>query len=72
MVFLPLAEATIIILIILYLLYIIDVFLSHWLLCLLLPKDGHGIFNVRNHFSACRPHEGETGPDESLQVLIRN
>ena len=47
-----------------------------WVSChrpffLLLSKDGRGFFNVCNHLSACGSHAGETGTDESAQVLTR-
>ena len=46
-------------------------FPCHRPLGLLLSKGGHGIFNVRNDGSACCAHEGETGTDESVQVLTQ-
>ena len=46
-------------------------FPCHRLLVLLLLKGGDGIFNVRNDLCACCAHEGETGTDESAQVLTQ-
>ena len=52
-------------LVILLLLCIICVFPCHRPLSLLFSKSGQGIFNVRNDFSACCAHEGETTTEES-------
>ena len=34
-------------------------------------KGGHGIFGVRNHLGACCGRDGETGTNESVQVMTR-
>ena len=38
---------------------------------LLLMKGGHGIFKVGHDLKAYCAHKGETGTDESAQVLTR-
>ena len=46
-----------------------SVFSCHRPLELVLSKGGPGIFNVRIDLNACCAHEGDTGTDESPQVL---
>ena len=50
--------------------YVLSVFPHHWLLGLLLSKNGHGIFNMHNHLQNDRgAHKGVTGTEDSAQVL---
>ena len=63
--------ATIIIFITLLPLRIIHLFPTHKPLGLLLLKDDYGIFHVHYDLSVFSAHKGNTGTDESEQVLIQ-
>ena len=68
---LPSDVAQIVILAVLLLLYVIWVFPCHCQLDHRLSQGKYRILNVRDDFSACYAHEGETGTEKSAHVNLK-